>query len=79
MEFEKLAFFLDSREMVPNLDYVAFSRVRNFKSLMIIDDRLFIDRVVMTGTQAKNWRVMQQVEEERLKQEELHWEFEKGI
>ena len=68
----KLSVHLGYAEMSHNLDYTAFSRVSDFKNIMILDAELKPERL-LRGTFSEDMRALQIAEEERLK--ELEREF----
>ena len=70
--FPKLSFHLGCFEMSHNLDYTAFSRVSDWKNIMILDAELKPERL-LRGTFSEDMRAQQIAEEERLK--ELEREF----
>ena len=67
-EFPKLAIQLGASEMCHNLDYTAFSRVRDLQCIMILDDSFSSSRLTERTVSQDSMRALQVGEEERLKE-----------
>ena len=67
-EFQRLAIHLGNYEMCHNLDYTAFSRVRDVQNIMILDDRVLGGRLTNRTAEQQSKRALQIGEEERLKE-----------
>ena len=76
-EYPTLAFYLGSREMCHNLDYTAFSRVRDMSSIMILDHAISPERFLRRNDHQSELRALQNGEEERLR--ELERRFLQGL
>ena len=76
-EFKKLAFELDKGEMVHNLDYTAFSRVKDISCIMILDPSVAEERLLMKKQFQEDQRSLQKAEEDRLRElERKFWNEE---
>ena len=76
LSLPKIAIFLDSDEMCPALDFVTFSRVKDFGDLMILDERIHYERFTKLTPKQKNFLMIVNREETRLKALEMNMEIQ---
>ena len=69
LSLPKISIFLDTEEMCPALDFVTFSRVRDFKDLMILDAD--IDEARLTRLTVKQLNFLRIVNREEMRLKEL--------
>ena len=66
LSLPKISIFLDTEEMCPALDFVTFSRVRDFKDLMILDHDIDENRLIRLSVKQLNFLKIVNREEVRL-------------